>query len=329
MVRAVVLQITYHGLDGPREVKPLYVRRAQREKAVFLCGGTKGDTAGDPVPSGTGFLLTTLGNQNRRFDYLVTAKHVFEGLHKRAEAMYLRVNAGDRSDALRPGEGVTYLKLEKTGWLFHDDPTVDVVVGPLDLVLRPDVNQGVGTFTTRMDSLEGILEAPAYLAKQSDCPWPPYEGEDVIFIGLITHFDGQETNLPVVRKGNVGLITNEPIKGPYGKSQYHVINAQSYPGNSGAPVWAYYERADDGTGLHSFYYLGVLSSGYPELEELRKARNTESGYYNLGVSLVTPIEKVVEILNSPKERKRRDRAGDPDILPVIESAEGNSRGQGD
>lgn len=290
----------------------MYLRRAHREKAVFVYGE---GASGGRKPIGTACVLTTFENQNKRFDYLVTTRHVLEGLDKNAEVLYLRVNAGDQSDALRPGEGVTYLKIEKTGWLSHDDPTVDVVVGPWDLVARPDESRGIGTFSLSMDSLEGILEAPRYLSEQNDCPWPPYEGEDIVFIGLMVHFEGEDTNLPVIRKGSIALVTNEPIKGPYGWSEYHVINTQSYPGNSGAPVWVHYERADDGTGHHSFYYLGVLSAAYPQLEELRKMPATESGYSNLGVSLVTPIEKVVEIVNSPAEQQRRRESGDATSSP--------------
>lgn len=290
----------------------MYVRRAQRDKSVFLYGSIEGTEAGDPIPVGTGFLLTTSNFQGQRFDYLVTAKHVLEQLDKRAGKAFLRMNVGDRSDALRPGEGIVYLKLEKSGWLFHEDPTVDAVVAPLDKVLlgeeilwpNPQGAQLMVTF--HLDRLGDILETAALLATKPDCPWPPFEGEDVIFIGLMVHFQGQATNLPVVRKGSVALVTDEPIKGPYGYSNYHVINAQSYPGNSGAPVWVYYARADDGTGLHSFYYLGLLSQAYPELEELREMPSTPHGYYNLGVSLVTPIEKVVEIINSPSEMARRE-----------------------
>jgi hypothetical protein len=246
------------------------------------------------------------GGAGPPFVYIVTARHALEALQK-GGLIYLRANRGDRSDALRPGEGVAYIKLKSEGWLFHPDPTVDLAVGPFDLVADKSATEDA-TVSFYIDSLAAIINEPAYLSSlpsDRDVPWPPFEGEEVIFIGLMTHFRGQHTNLPIVRTGTIALVTDEPIKGHYGLSKYHVINATCYPGNSGAPVWVYYPRADDGSGLHSLYYLGVLTFGYPTLEELRKVRGTEHAYYNLGLSLVTPIEKVVDILNSEKEAKRR------------------------
>ena len=309
--------IIYHGLDGSREVLPVYIRRAQREKALFLCASPRGREGAEPVPLGTCFILAASGQGDQQFHYIVTAKHVLDGLLK-MESIYLRVNRGDRADPLKPGEGLAYLRLEKDGWLFHPDSTVDAVVGPVDVVLRQDRNKGVGKFTLHMDRIEEILQAPDYLAQQRDTPWPPYEGEDVIFIGLMTRFQGQQTNLPIVRKGSIALVTEELIKGLYGLSQYYVINVQAYPGNSGGPVWVYYERADDGSGLHSLYYLGILVVGYPAIEELTKTSGTDPvGYYNLGVSLVTPIEKVIDIMNAKSEIERRTKAGMPAVFPGV------------
>ncbi len=294
----------------------MYVRREQRDKAVFLYHVPEGDALSEPVAIGTGFLLRSDLPGDEPANYLVTAKHVLEGLTRVPGRLLLRLNVGDRTDARRPGEGVAYIEIERTGWLFHEDETVDAVAGPLDKIIRTnrlfghagpvDVNQGDRLkVSMRLDVVSEILDAPAYLAKQQDCPWPPFEGEDIIFIGLMVHFQGEETNLPLIRRGSIALVTDELIKGPYGPSKYHVINAQIYPGNSGSPVWVYLPRADDGTGLHSFYYLGLLSPGYPQLEELRAMPQTPNGYYNLGTGLVTPIEKVLEILNSPQETTRR------------------------
>jgi hypothetical protein len=173
--------------------------------------------------------------------------------------------------------------------------------------------------TLRCDFIDIIADYPNYLAARRDCPWPPYEGEDVVFVGMLLQVPGQQLNLPIVRKGTVGIVTEERIKHPrYGMGNYHVINLQTYPGNSGGPVWVHYDRADDGTGNHSLYYLGIVAVGFAEIEEMRKLPNTDADYYvNLGVSLVTPIERILEIMNDPKEAARRESFGQNEALPPI------------
>jgi len=281
----------------------VYVPLLAKECVAFLCGSLPGDD-GEPDPIGTCFFVR--GNQ--RFYYIITAKHVVKKLQV-AEQAYLRVNKGKRQPG-DPGLGVIYIPTDLSRWLDHPDPNVDLAVLPLhpkeDLLgVEPLVAGGTtksGSFRIAAMHVEDIRQAGAFL-RSNNIPWPPNEGEDVFFVGLMTVFPGRHRNLPVVRRGSVALIPNEPIRGAYGESEHYLIESQAYKGNSGAPVWVLYFG-------NVLFPLGVLSHAYPQLEELDNVPNAERAYYNFGISLIVPMEKILDIIDSEAERRRRGETND-------------------
>src|SRR5205807_10195131 len=66
-------------------------------------------------------------------------------------------------------------------------------------------------------------------------------------------------------RGYIALNAAEPLKGKYGLSDYYVIEAQCYPGNSGSPVWVCYDFYPDPPGQYrgdkKVFLLGTLSAG--------------------------------------------------------------------
>lgn len=254
----------------------------------FLCGQLPGDEGiVEPEPKGTGFFLDASPVRQGHI-YLVTARHVVRDL-QRAGPTFLRVSKGYPNQR---GAGLNYLPLANEGWLYHQDPNVDVAVYSLEsspsnllkFAITPPDNFAVKTLDVE------IIAAT---------PRPLGEGEDVYFVGLMHQIAGEKRNLSVVRKGAVSLIPDEKITGEYGPSDYYVIQAQAYKGNSGAPVWIAIGQA--------LTLIGVLTFAYPSIEELRIVKGYNEYYYNLGMSLVAPIEKAVEIINSDSERDRRSR----------------------
>ena len=187
----------------------------------------------------------------------------------------------------------------KDGWLYHADPSVDLAVLPHEASQTELKPQKVRTYRGVHVSLKSVI---AGLAKAP--MWPPLEAEPVIFVAMTTQFQGERANLPTVRRGHLALVTDEPIKGAYGRSHYYVVEAQVYPGNSGAPVLV--ELTDAKTKESGLYNLGVLVFSYPAKEELKMVQDVEYTYYNLGLSLVVPIEKVIEIVDSKDEKDRRE-----------------------
>jgi hypothetical protein len=104
----------------------------------------------------------------------------------------------------------------------------------------------------------------------------------------------------------LALVTSEKIEGEYGPSAYHLIDLQTYPGHSGGPVWVAKGK--------TLFLLGIMVAGYPVGQELlvpmrgEKSNSKVVKYYSLGISLVTPVEKLKEILLSPamEEKRKRD-----------------------
>jgi hypothetical protein len=180
---------------------------------------------------------------------------------------------------------VTYIPLA-ANWHFHPDSSVDLAVLPW---AHP---QG-GNYTCVSQDFDEIVTTPEFL-KQHGASWPPCEGADVIFAGLMEQHIGIDRNVPLVRRGHIACITDDLIVGEYGPSTYHLIDMQVYPGHSGGPVWVLY-----GTTL---FLLGLVAAGYPVEQRVMVKKTTKKGktriekteYINLGISLVVPSWTVTD-----------------------------------
>jgi hypothetical protein len=259
---------------------------------------------GEKVLAGTCFLLgQTSQYQLTLFPYIVTAKHVQSIL--RGREAFIRLNRREPKD----GVWATYLPLPDN-WAFHENDEVDLAVLPIDREYL--ANEDAKFHFIWIDSILASHER----IKGKGATWPPTVGEEVSFSAMLSHHTGKKRNVPYVRLGHLSLVTEETIIGHEGKeSDYYLIDAQCYPGNSGAPVWVCYDVTEDGTNLAPGKYavvLGVLSSGYPHKEELvemtvegKVAKHTYN-YFSLGISLVTPIEKVAAIINKQEFKDIRD-----------------------
>jgi len=160
--------------------------------------------------------------------------------------------------------------------------------------------------------------------KKEGLPWPPREGEDVIHAGLLLQYHGHERNFSVIRRGHIALVTNEKMNSWYGLSNYYLIDLHAYPGHSGGPVWVVYPTKETGITL---FLLGVLVGGYPELQEIlevKRAGLSKIQYYSLGISMVVPSSKLIEIINSPEmeEMRKRDEPKPKLGVPLTPSTSG-------
>ena len=232
----------------------------------FLFGDLPGQD--EPVPTGTCFFMELDGEPPSSL-YLVTAKHVWEEL-KNGHDGFLRVT--------NPGGGIEVIKLDlaRDQWVFHEDDSVDIAIQ----TWTRDRWQGRCSFTHW--PIEG-LRLPGTMGNLLA------EGEDAIFVGLMRPFPGKEKNLVMLRNGMIGLLPDEPIHGGYGLSDYYVLDVQSYKANSGSPVYL----ISGGT----FRLMGVLTHAFYDEAEKETVLGLPNTYFNLGVSLVTPVTKVEDILN--------------------------------
>src|SRR5487761_1129529 len=114
--------IRYHA--GRSEAPPVFFPSDLKDIVGFLCGQLPGDEGiVEPEPKGTGFFLDASPVRQGHI-YLVTARHVVRDL-QRAGPTFLRVSKGYPNQR---GAGLNYLPLANEGWLYHQDPNVDVAV---------------------------------------------------------------------------------------------------------------------------------------------------------------------------------------------------------
>jgi hypothetical protein len=62
------------------------------------------------------------------------------------------------------------------------------------------------------------------------------EGDSLYFVGLMPQYYGDHKNYPLLRKGSLALLTDEPIDTPTGRQHVYLADMPSWPGNSGSPV---------------------------------------------------------------------------------------------
>lgn len=281
---------------------------------------------------GTAFFVTMPSDVEegdlKHFWYIVTAKHVVEGLQ--GAKCGVRINNMD-------GKTASILIAPEKWWFHPTDPTVDVAVlpfgpprdVPFDYSLFP-----IESFATE----ENIKKASIGV------------GDDVFITGLFAHNIGDLRNQPIVRTGNVALMASDPIPVHDYKMAAHLIEARSIGGLSGSPAFVrqtvsaafsptfnefkpgqvvrelkpdeWPKDAIFVTGLGPFFLLGLMH-GHWDIAASQKNEvlfsADRSGAVNMGIALVVPATKILETINHPelKQLRRQMHEVDKKGLPPI------------
>jgi hypothetical protein len=235
----------------------------------------------------TGFFVSVASKvvPDRMYVYFVTARHVAEKLA--ASKFGIRINKKDGEAGLYLGEA------NQTWWYHPTDKSVDAAA----IILAP--SQSVfenKTIPTTIAFTEEIM-----IQQQFGI------GDEVFIVGLFTEFGGDKKNSPIVRIGNLAMIPRGekvPIA-EFGDSDVYLIEARSIGGLSGSPVFI--RNIFVGT----FYWLGLIH-GHWDLPSGRKFdfREDADDYehrssVNMGISVVVPAIKIIEILNRKELEDRR------------------------
>lgn len=271
----------------------MYIEPDLLESVGFLYEGIVSREGSRREHIGTCFFVTVWNHTlDGAFGYIVTAKHVIDGLSN----ILLRVN----KRTVRPrGSGVQYIPLS-TNWYHHSDDTADLAVLPWGSVKNNFVLSSL-----RFD----VIAATPEIVRENGGRWPPGVGEPFVFIGLMTQVAGINRNYPIVRRGHLALVTNEKISGKYGPPEYYIADLLTYPGHSGGPVWVAY-------GQHGFL-LGIMAAGYEQPIVVRKGKKRKTEQINLGMSLLVPVEKLKDILTSDALEERRKQGEATPIKPFL------------
>lgn len=90
------------------------------------------------------------------------------------------------------------------------------------------------------------------------------EDDNLYFIGLMAQYYGVKRNYPVVRRGTLALMTDEPINTPNGQQKAFIAELQSWPGNSGSPVFLNLGGLRGNSLMlgQRLRFLGILAGGF-------------------------------------------------------------------
>jgi hypothetical protein len=237
---------------------------------------------------GTAFIVGVHTDDQFGLAHIVTAKHVAEAI-KPAEAV-IAMNAKDGFPR--------YLRTGGQDWFYHptEPDSVDVAVMPFGCAHFQDYDiQWIseGMFATD----ERITEFDIGL------------GDELVIIGLFTRFFGREQLVPLVRTGNVAMMPKEKLPSrDFGDMEAYLAEGRSIGGLSGSPVFvrntvkmpaataqgalAYM------SGLGAFHLLGLMH-GHWDLP-VSSSVTEQAEAVNMGVSIVVPAKKILEVLYHPQ-----------------------------
>jgi hypothetical protein len=281
--------------------------RDARKCVVFLGypEREKGETA--IRCEGTGFLLLYKGGF-----HLVTARHVAKSLGDIGWAT--RVNRLDGSCGLFDAENVP--------WAFHPDDTVDIAVCGFTL------SRAQGYDFLYIDGEILLLNQ----AQEASADWVEV-GDMCYTVGLWRYLEGRERNLPVVHSGNIARLAGEekiPVSAP-GKPggrelvDGYLVEAQTLRGLSGSPVFirpslnlALDAKRNDPFGgpserieLVAYHehvkLLGLWQAAWDApAGEVLTAEHGRQNIVPVGMGIVVPASKIIEVLELPAVSAKRD-----------------------
>ncbi len=272
--------------------KPALVRipDSVRKCVVFLYSFVPGPKLF--FPRGTAFLLSMSFDELTHWVYMVTAKHVIDGIKQTGDHMvYLRIN--------KPAGGYEWLSTDPENWVGHPskDEFVDVAAHPIwDVEAIPS------------DAISFPLESNVTKVENVG------PGDDLFMVGLFAHHQGREQSLPIIRVGNIAAMPQEPIRSKLGRMTGYLIEARSLGGLSGSPVF-----------LHAgsqMYLLGLMHGHWDTdvAEDMVVDDGFQKGSINTGIGIVVPAGKIVETLNQPifeeereAVRRQRERESGPNL----------------
>ena len=276
-----------YGMTIPNEIKKIVT-------FIFIQ-----DKYGKIVPQGTGFFVGVKcqDNPDISFGYLVTAKHVLQNEDKTAflSTVYIRLNKKDNgSDLLRLD---LILSGKNKNVFTHDDPSVDIAIVPTvpndqkyDFRFLPE------DFITKKDDFQKFNIT---------------EGSEVFFTGLFTPYIGNQRNNPIVRFGKLALVTDEKIDFGGVKADLYLMEASSYGGNSGSPVYFYLgiDRNPGSVILGNpvLKLAGIVSGRFNDIIPVQAIQTDviPAVNPNTGIACVVPAYKIYDILFSDEMLKFR------------------------
>ena len=236
-------------------------------------------------PVGSGFLLAFYDSQSKSYEvYVCTCRHVVD-----SEIDSARVN-------LKGAEAKEY-PINKTRFLYHSDPTIDLTISPINVnLLEKDVADVYCITEENMLSLNSE-------------EWKSFCIGDAVFIlGFPLAISGIKKNYPIARGGIIARKDSEIIK----TEKSFLIDCQIFGGNSGGPVFSKPESfslAPTGP-ITKSYCLGIVSSviiSYTDAVDPNNNRLLVRFPETTGLANVVPIYFAKEIFIEYKKKLQEEK----------------------
>lgn len=237
----------------------------------------------EPEYLGTAFIVGVAGKCGNAYTHAVTAKHVADSVD--GQSYLIGVNFKD-------GEMGWFGSSLK--WWYHptESDTVDVAVT-------------VFTPTPRMD-VEYISET----VFATDTRIKQYNigvGDEINVVGLFTGFSGSQKHIPVVRTGNIAMMSSDKLPVNGGETEVYLVEGRSIGGLSGSPVFVRHTVSIPGvtatgepqqiSGVSQLHFLGLMH-GHWDLKLGTDVMQAEA--VNMGIAIVIPAQKILEVLYHPE-----------------------------
>ncbi len=205
-------------------------------------------------------------------------------------------------------EGAQFVDLGGAdNWILHEDPNVDAAV----LDWQPLSTVDVWEFPLK----EAVT--PALIAREGIGL-----GDDVFVVGLFSRRAGQARNIPIIRVGNIVAMPEEPIETGTGLQEAYLVELLSIGGLSGSPLFTYLggirrEFPIGGeitltTRAGAIHLLGLVHGHWNLASEERVDAVSDpldgGEPVNMGIAIVVPIARLLEILDYPEGRAAREKA---------------------
>lgn len=276
-----------------------------RQCVVFIALGTGAPQGGVVKINhiGTGFFVSIPSEvlPRKYHVYLVTARHVISATQGRDT--WIRANTLE-------GSSLGY-HVGAHWWYHPTDPSVDVAVIPWAPPSPPVAYKHIPVDMFLTDEHIRNLEIGV--------------GDEVFMTGLFSHVTGSKRNLPIVRMGNIAMIPNEVVPTSVGLIEAYLVEARSIGGLSGSPVFV---RQSVVLGESRVFLLGLMR-GHWDLPPESKNDQVDAGHdvtgaVNMGIAIVVPAKKILEVLHRPELvdiRRKYDEEQRNKKMPTLDEAE--------
>lgn len=237
---------------------------------------------------GTAFVVGIAGKNNNHFLHLVTAAHVAEKLQFTPFVIGMNLKQGGKV-IVRAGADFK--------WWYHpsEKTSVDAAVG---IFATPNVSDySLEYVPERMFATEDRI-------KDHDIG----VGDELNVVGLFTRFSGTSQHHPVVRTGNIAMMPTDriPVSG-FEPMRAYLAEGRSIGGLSGSPVFVRDTLNTPAVdkigkqrfvlGLGSLYFLGLMHGHWETPLDFKASEQAEA--VNMGISIVVPATKILEVLHQP------------------------------